>query len=155
MGQAEYYVTFSCKAPRLYFVGVQVTSIATEYSADSLPPEQPPVLADIKRGLPVAASLPDQRSSPEDGHHQQGKDDPRHSIPPGDAHGERLVEAAVADTAPAADAFRRENALPVHDVDVGRADLAADPAGDAALGSAGDAHQPAQVGELSIGRYGD
>jgi hypothetical protein len=87
----------------------------------------------------VTAGLPYHRPAPEEQHHQQGKDDPRNGVPSGGTHGERLVETAVTDATPAADTFRREHTLFMHDIDVGRADLAADAAGDAALGIAGDA----------------
>src|SRR5450631_4711407 len=101
-----------------------------------LSPQQAPVLSDIKRGMPVTIPFPCDASSPEYRHHQQGKNDPRNGKPSRGTHGERLVDAAVTDAAPAADTFRRDHALSVHDIDVGRADLAADAAGDATLGVA-------------------
>ena len=78
--------------------------------------------------MPMSAPFADCSTAPEQEHDQQREDEAGDGKPGCGAHGKRFIEAAVADTSPTSDTFWRVDTALVHDIYVGRTDLAADPA---------------------------
>lgn len=78
----------------------------------------------------MAVQRADHCSTPIQQQYQGGEDDARHGEASDGTHRQRFVESAVTDASPTGNAFGGGDTLFMHDINIGRTDLAANPARD-------------------------